>query len=78
WVAPTCDPSGSTKVMERGYGLFGWSVSCNMLAYEGELREAGFTEQRILLAPNSGGTTGCCTSSPLSPVSLAFEPSLFS
>ncbi|KEH15850.1 hypothetical protein MTR_0492s0010 [Medicago truncatula] len=58
WVAPTCDPSGSTKVMERGYGLFGWS---------GELREAGFTEQRIPLAPNSGGTTGCCTSSPLSP-----------
>ncbi|AES60223.1 hypothetical protein MTR_1g042410 [Medicago truncatula] len=84
WVAPTCDPSGSTKVMERGYGLFGWSVSCNMLACPlqvescGELREAGFTEQRIPLAPNSGGTTGCCTSSPLSPVSLAFEPSLFS
>jgi len=41
------------------------------------MREAGFTEQRIPLAPNSGGITGCCNFSPLSPVSLAFEPSLF-
>ncbi|KAJ1432076.1 hypothetical protein SESBI_06704 [Sesbania bispinosa] len=27
-------------------------------------REAGFTEQRTLPAPDSGGITGCCTSSP--------------
>ncbi|KEH15598.1 hypothetical protein MTR_0754s0020, partial [Medicago truncatula] len=43
-------------------------VSVSWSLDEGELREAGFTEQRIPLAPNSGGTTGCCTSSPLSPV----------
>jgi len=60
WVAPTCDPSGSTNVMEHGYGLFGWSVTapsgelCHgtwAKAYvswfldERELHEAGFTEQ---------------------------------
>ncbi|KAK7320368.1 hypothetical protein VNO77_29782 [Canavalia gladiata] len=32
-----------------------------------EPREAGFTEQRPPLAPDSGGITGCCTSNPQKP-----------
>ncbi|KAJ1416852.1 hypothetical protein SESBI_17007 [Sesbania bispinosa] len=32
WVAPTYDPSGGTKVLERLLGLLGWAVVCNMLA----------------------------------------------
>ncbi|KAK7320447.1 hypothetical protein VNO77_29927 [Canavalia gladiata] len=55
WVTLACDPSGGTKVMEHGFGFAGldWAQ-----------REAGFTEQRTPLAPDSGGITGCCTSSP--------------
>ncbi|PNX85798.1 hypothetical protein L195_g041872, partial [Trifolium pratense] len=51
WVAPTCDPSGGTKVMEHIFGLSDRRVQ----------REAGLTEQRAPPALDSGGITGCCT-----------------
>ncbi|AES60206.1 hypothetical protein MTR_1g042260 [Medicago truncatula] len=54
-----------------------WPAYVSWFLDEREWREAGFTEQRIPLAPDSGGITGCCTFSPLSPLSLASEPSLF-
>ncbi|KAG4964525.1 hypothetical protein JHK84_039144 [Glycine max] len=63
-VASACDPSGGMKVGS-------WFLD------EGAPREAGFTEQRSPLALDSGGITGCCSSSSYSLMSLAPEPSLF-
>ncbi|PNY17499.1 hypothetical protein L195_g014243 [Trifolium pratense] len=40
------------------------------------LREAGFTEQRTPPTPNSGGITGCCTSSPLHLLNIDLSTSL--
>ncbi|KAK7314047.1 hypothetical protein VNO77_39255 [Canavalia gladiata] len=74
WVAPTCDLSRGTKVMEQFYDL----VWVYWVLHQRVLREAGFTEQRIPLAPNSGGITGCCNHSPQWPIKPSLlEPSLF-
>ncbi|XLU48345.1 hypothetical protein S245_043159, partial [Arachis hypogaea] len=41
------------------------------------LRQAGFTEQRTPLSPNSGGITSCCTTSLRCQACLSLEPSPF-
>ncbi|KAG4947208.1 hypothetical protein JHK82_043288 [Glycine max] len=66
----SCDLSGGTRVMEQLFGFAGLGCGCNMLACPLQvekwraMREAGFTEQRILPTPGSGRITGCCNHSP--------------
>ncbi|RZB67324.1 hypothetical protein D0Y65_037615 [Glycine soja] len=77
-VASACDPSGGMKVVGQDSGLARLAkAQGSWFLDEGAPREAGFTEQRSPLALDSGGITGCCSSSSYSLMSLAPEPSLF-